>query len=212
MENIKLGNKLKEIRKIKGLKQSDIANLTGVSVRTIQRYEQGLNIPDSFIKIFSNKLKLSLNESIALDFMSSKKFINDYDKINYNLNGLLELIGYKIERLYFVGESIEIVTIKNLFTNASYIGDPSKFDYADFILEFLKMLVERDLAGVEPEKYGIEFLKSDEYKKILEKYWHLSAELDTKLGDLDIEHRKLYDREEKEIEELKKKFANKTKK
>ena len=211
MENLKLGNKLKEIRKIKGLKQSDIAKLTGVSLRTIQRYEQGLNIPNSFLKIFSSKLKLSLHESITLDFMSSKKFIDDYDKINYHLNGLLELIGYKIERLYFVGDSIEMVTIQNLFTNDSYIGDVSKFNYSDFILEFLKMLVERDLAGVQPEKNGIDFLKTDEFEKILEKYWHLSAELTSKLGDLDIEQRKLNDREAKEIEELKKKLLDKPK-
>lgn len=212
MENLKLGNKLKEIRKIKGLKQSDVAKLTGVSLRTIQRYEQGLNIPNSFLKIFSSKLKLSLDESVTLDFMSSKKFIDDYDKINYHLNGLLELIGYRIERLYFVGGSIEMVTIQNLFTNDSYIGDVSKFNYGDFILEFLKMLVERDLSGVEPEKNGIDFLKTDEYEKILEKYWRLSGELASKLGDLDIEQRKLNDRESKEIEELKKKLLDKPKK
>ena len=113
--------------------------------------------------------------------MSSKKFIDDYDKINYHLNGLLELIGYKIERLYFVGESIETVTIKNLFTNASYIGDPSKFDYADFILEFLKMLVERDLAGVEPEKYGNLVVRVAGYSAFF-------SELNKKIQD-DIIHR-----------------------
>lgn len=47
MENIELANRIKEIRKRKGLTQEMLAENSGVSLRTIQRIEKGTSSPTS---------------------------------------------------------------------------------------------------------------------------------------------------------------------
>ncbi|MCR5501613.1 MAG: helix-turn-helix domain-containing protein [Lachnospiraceae bacterium] len=46
MDQVKIGNMLKELRKEKGLTQEELAEHFGVSNRTVSRWETGSNMPD----------------------------------------------------------------------------------------------------------------------------------------------------------------------
>lgn len=64
----KFSRNLKKERKRLGLRQKDLAEKIGVTVKTIQNYEKGLTLPS-----------LKLMEKIALVFdVSLEKFTNEY--------------------------------------------------------------------------------------------------------------------------------------
>lgn len=209
MNNLKLGNCLKEIRKKKALTQEKISKLTNISLRTYQRYEKGENITENFLKIFSNKLSLSNKEYFDLFFLLKGDYMEDFEKIQFHLDELLEIIGYKIERYYIDEISREFVLIKNIFTKEEYHGNPDKFDYRNIVLDFLKMLVEKDLAGVAPEKNIISIIKSEEYKNILLKYEKIAL---PEMEKIAVYSEKIYEldrEEEKEIKKLKETLTTK---
>ncbi len=59
-----LGNRVKEYRVKLGISQKDLENKTGISIRTISRFEQGASIQlDAFIKIL---VSLGLGENLNL--------------------------------------------------------------------------------------------------------------------------------------------------
>ena len=47
-ERKELGNRLKQARKEKGLSQEELANLIGLKVGTVSKYEQGARTPGIF--------------------------------------------------------------------------------------------------------------------------------------------------------------------
>lgn len=50
-----LGRRLKSLRKAKGLKQTDMAELLGITDRSYQRYEYGrVNIPATTLNFFAD--------------------------------------------------------------------------------------------------------------------------------------------------------------
>ena len=58
MENnllVELGQRLKNLRKAKGLKQTDMAKLLGITDRNYQRYEYGkVNVPATTLNFFAD--------------------------------------------------------------------------------------------------------------------------------------------------------------
>lgn len=57
MENLLagLGHRLKTLRKAKGLKQTDMAELLGITDRSYQRYEYGkVNVPATTLNFFAD--------------------------------------------------------------------------------------------------------------------------------------------------------------
>lgn len=55
-------HKIKELRKKKGEKQSDLANLLSVSLRTVQNYEAGkVDIPTKKLKIIADHYNVSVS-------------------------------------------------------------------------------------------------------------------------------------------------------
>lgn len=93
MDNIKkkIGNNLKRLRRLKGLKQSELAELVGVEDKTISRIEVGGNYPsmDLLVRMaealdieltefvnFSDKVTESLSEFTKDDIKVIKRFIS----------------------------------------------------------------------------------------------------------------------------------------
>lgn len=62
------GKKIAEARKLKGLTQEELADLSRINVRTIQRIEAGTNTPQSFtLKAIAKALELDYSFLIATD-------------------------------------------------------------------------------------------------------------------------------------------------
>lgn len=65
MNQEKIGKLIGEIRKEKGMKQSELAELLGVTSKTVSRWETGKYMPDlSLFVDISEKLGITLNELI----------------------------------------------------------------------------------------------------------------------------------------------------
>ena len=97
MNNIKkkIGNNVRRLRRFKGLKQSELAELVGVEDKTISRIEVGGNYPsmDLLVRMaealdseltefvnFSDKVTESLSEFTKEDMKVIKKFISILSK------------------------------------------------------------------------------------------------------------------------------------
>lgn len=76
MENI--GTKIKELRLLKGLTQEDLAEKTGLSVRTIQRIESGEVDPRTFtLNALAEALEVDIKELMGNKLSPSKSFLDD---------------------------------------------------------------------------------------------------------------------------------------
>lgn len=76
MENI--GAKIKELRVLKGLTQEDLAEQTGLSVRTIQRIESGEVDPRTYtLTVLATALEVDLETFTSSKINSPKPFSKD---------------------------------------------------------------------------------------------------------------------------------------
>ena len=74
MNQGKIGQFISEIRKEKNMNQQDLANLLGVTSKTISRWETGKYMPDlSLFTEISNVLDVSLNELFQGERIIGKK-------------------------------------------------------------------------------------------------------------------------------------------
>ena len=91
-----LGLKIQELRKLKGMTQEDLADKTGLSVRTIQRIESGEVDPRSYtLNQIAEALGVEISELITEQENDQHGF-SDSDKIKWltwlHLSGLFTLI------------------------------------------------------------------------------------------------------------------------
>lgn len=79
-----IGERLKELRKIKNLTQEDVAEKLGVSFQQIQKYENGKN-RISFSKLYelSNFMKIPMESFVANLDGSQNKGLSDNNQSNY---------------------------------------------------------------------------------------------------------------------------------
>jgi len=116
MNQKKIGQFLKELRKEKGITQEQLAEILGVTNRSISRWENGVNMPDfDFIMEIAKYFNVGIDELLdgerrtdILDKKTEETFIKvaDYssnDKINFSkrlgyifIAGLIALIIYII--------------------------------------------------------------------------------------------------------------------
>ncbi|MEI6140451.1 MAG: helix-turn-helix transcriptional regulator [Mariniphaga sp.] len=86
MENEKIARRVKDNRKLKGLSQEELANKSGLSLRTVQRVENGETEPTGeTLKRISAALDVTLNELIELGIKSGtpKKVVKTkYEYLN----------------------------------------------------------------------------------------------------------------------------------
>lgn len=75
--------KIKEIRKVSGMTQEELADKLGVSRQTISKWEKGLSTPDLEMSIsFCELFRISLDEFIREEQMEQKLSLEDIMKIN----------------------------------------------------------------------------------------------------------------------------------
>ena len=93
MENI--GSKIKELRVLKGLTQEELADLTGLSVRTIQRIESGDVDPRTYtLTALAEALEVDLEVFTSKKIDSPKSFSQDSHNwvILMHLSGILTFV------------------------------------------------------------------------------------------------------------------------
>lgn len=96
-----IGKRLKECRKAAGLYQEDIADLIGVSVSAVKKYEQGTNDPDDEAKV-----KIAKRLNVSLDYLLGA--IDD--EIALIRDDVIDLpIGFSEERIPALKELVSIV-------------------------------------------------------------------------------------------------------
>lgn len=62
-----MDNKLKEIRNSRGLSAMDLASKIGVHLNTIYSWENGGDIPSSYLVMLANTLECSVNDILGLN-------------------------------------------------------------------------------------------------------------------------------------------------
>lgn len=128
----KSGEFIAELRKAKGLKQSDLGELIGVGDKTISKWERGINVPDvlmlnSLAKIFDVSIEEILNGK--RDDKLSPKIVKLYEnkKIRYSVYALVTvvLIFSLILLLYFCNnyDKFKIYRISSRSDNYELTGN-----------------------------------------------------------------------------------------
>lgn len=117
-----IGENLKRIRKVKGLTQDKLSELTKISITSIQRYESGKRQPtvESVNKI-----------AAALEISVFELLDNKYDKAEYELiNGLSNGCDNLLNLVSSFEDSAKEESIKN-FRNLIKLLDLKKFENID---------------------------------------------------------------------------------
>lgn len=92
------GERLKKLRKERGLTQSQVANDLGIAQPTIYKYEKGLrNAPMSVLQKFANYFEMSITELIGVPTPSindESEWIEEIKSYNLSKNEIDELMNY----------------------------------------------------------------------------------------------------------------------
>lgn len=118
MNQDKIANTIKEIRKNNNFTQRDLANELGVTYQAVSKWENGKNIPDiEILKLICNKYKIDINE--LLD-----------NKIEKKKNKLLIIIPIILISIIAIASLILFTKDNNYFkkttsTNSKFIVDGS---------------------------------------------------------------------------------------
>ncbi|KDE74871.1 transcriptional regulator [Fusobacterium necrophorum BFTR-2] len=222
MENIELGYEIRKIRKLKKLTQQEVADLTGVSLKTIQRYEKGQNIPKSFLNIFYDNLNLEPYQGNSMNLLYSGIGANRHEEIKFYVNEIIKEIGYEIKSLdsgIISGNPFNVI-IKNNITDEymTEVVSPYNFDYSSMVFNFLKTLVENDLksAKIIPS-HEVPFIFSEDYQDFM-RYYNAKFQAlrfeNIKSGNYSLEPdpkklKELNDWKEVELQKLRERFFNK---
>jgi len=113
MDQEKIGNLLKEIRKKNNLTQSQFANLLGVTPQAVSKWENGKNIPDIVILKEIKKL-YNIDIDSILDGENKKKA----KKVNYITIVLLVIIIISLLFIFLINKK-EDFTFKQISTTCN---------------------------------------------------------------------------------------------
>lgn len=73
MNQDKISNKIKELRKQNNLTQKEFANIFGVTYQAVSKWENGINIPDiEILKSICKKYDLDINEFLSIKTKNKK--------------------------------------------------------------------------------------------------------------------------------------------
>lgn len=115
MNQIKIGNFIKELRKEKGLTQEQFAEQFDVSRRTVSRWETGSNLPDLSILVeMANYCNVELRELLE----GEKKG----EKMNKELEEtVMKVVEYSNEERSRISKKINILLIVGVIVFTGYI-------------------------------------------------------------------------------------------
>ncbi len=121
---LSLGEKVRSIRKWKGLKQKDIADKLGITVQAVSQYERNIRVPtDKMLTKLSNVLSTDLSNykvfRIGIRFLERDKLPDEKEQIVKIFEELYEFINAtndenQLEEFYdLVQASLNLLQIRN---------------------------------------------------------------------------------------------------
>ena len=121
---LSLGEKIRSIRKWKGLKQKDIADKLAITVQAVSQYERNIRVPtDKMLTKLSNVLSTDLSNykvfRIGIRFLERDKLPDEKEQIVKIFEELYEFINAKndenqLEEFYdLVQASLNLLQIRN---------------------------------------------------------------------------------------------------
>ena len=105
MKDIKylLGQRIKELRKVQGLSQLQLAELANIDQRSLSHIECGNTFPSKILLDLSKALNITLPELFDFDYLG----FNNEDKIKYIKNSIEGLKSENIDILYRLIKSMK---------------------------------------------------------------------------------------------------------
>lgn len=119
-----LGEKIRSIRKCKGLKQKDIADKLGITIQAVSQYEKNIRVPtDKMLKNLSNVLSTDLSNykvfRIGIRFLERDKLPDEKEQIVKVIEEMYEFLNAtgdsnQLEEFYdLVQASLNLLQIRN---------------------------------------------------------------------------------------------------
>lgn len=163
MDNIKIGKLIAECRKEKKLTQKELAELLGVTDKSVSKWENGICLPDvSLYKELCSLLGITLNEFFAGEKITNENYKKKADENLYNalensvftLKDKIKYFKKKWEKEHFLFLTIWMLIIV-FFIILGFIKD-NGLQYLFMIIGFISGIVEnnRMMAYIEKNAYG----------------------------------------------------------
>lgn len=163
MDNIKIGKLIAKCRKEKNLTQKELAELLGVTDKSVSKWENGICLPDvSLYKELCSLLGITLNEFFAGEKITNEKYKEVADENLYNalensvftLKDKIKYFKKKWEKEHFLSLTIWMLIIV-FFIILGFIKD-NGLQYLFMIIGFISGIIEnnRMMAYIEKNAYG----------------------------------------------------------
>lgn len=183
MDQIKIGKLIAECRKAQNLTQVELANLLGVSDKSVSKWERGICLPDvSLYPSLCKILNITLNEFFAGCHLTDENFkeaadnnlLNALENSVFTLKDKVEFFKNKWQKDHFF-ELIIVMIIIVFLIIYSFIKN-NGYQYLFIIMGFISGIIENNkmMAYVEKNAYGNNSKASDidfkAYLKSLEEF------------------------------------------
>lgn len=163
MDNMKIGKLIAKCRKEKKLTQKELAELLGVTDKSVSKWETGVCLPDvSLYKELCNLLGITLNEFFVGERIADENYKKKADENLYNalensvftLKDKIKYFKNKWEKEHFFTLIIWMLIIV-FFIIYGFIKD-NGLQYLFMILGFISGIIEnnRKMAYIERNAYG----------------------------------------------------------
>ena len=190
MDQVKIGKLIAECRKAKKLTQVELANLLGVTDKSISKWENGICLPDvSLYMKICEILDITLNEFFSGERLTDESFkqvadsnlLSALENSTFTLRDKIDFFKRKWQKDHFF-EIIVVMLVIIVFIIYGFIKD-NGLQYVFMIIGFISGVIENNkmMAYVEKNAYGKksnisieEFRnyvnKQKEFKKIISKF------------------------------------------
>ena len=106
MDQVKIGQFIKTTRKEKGLTQREVAEILGISEKTVSKWETGNGLPEvSLMLPLCELLAISVNELLSGERLDEKLY---FEKAEQNIMSLMEEKAQEKKKLVIAVVSIAI--------------------------------------------------------------------------------------------------------
>jgi len=163
---IKLGDKIKELRKRDGRKQEDLANALGVTNQAVSRWERDECYPDlELLPSIANYFGISIDELFGYNNERSKKvdvLVSQINDMNYQNNGVNINIDKCIAlareaMIEFPGNEKIMLCLASVLYNAGYVryGEYHLIDEEDTMF-----MTPKDIEAMQSGGKQLHFMKN----------------------------------------------------
>ena len=142
MNQEKIGNFIKSLRKEKNMTQNELALKLGVTDKAISKWENGKSMPDSSIMLeLCNELKISVNELLSGEMIEMKDYNQIAEKNLLEMAKKEEVQNKKMMFYEIVIGYMSSVTFLILLFSASFAVENIVARIILFILAFLVLII-----------------------------------------------------------------------